>query len=71
MPVMSGIEATSFLRSHGIDTVIVACTGNALAEDVSAFLNAGANAVLTKPIHKHQLQHTIKLYTASKVKPES
>ena len=48
MPVMNGIQATLLLRRHGISIPIVAVTGNALAEDVNAFMLAGANSVLTK-----------------------
>lgn len=48
MPVMNGVEATQILRSHGVLIPIIAVTGNALAEDVNAFIAAGCNHVLTK-----------------------
>lgn len=56
MPVMNGVVATQILRSHGISIPIVAVTGNALTEDVNAFVMAGANSVLTKPINSKALQ---------------
>jgi len=55
MPVMSGLEATAFLRSKGVPTPVLAVTGNALDEDQQAFMAAGANAVLTKPISRAAL----------------
>jgi CheY-like chemotaxis protein len=51
MPVMSGREATSTLRRMGYSGVIVGVTGSALAEDVAAFIQSGANSVVTKPVH--------------------
>lgn len=47
MPVMSGLEATAHLRAHGIKVPVLAVTGNALQEDVTSFLAAGAQHVLT------------------------
>src|SRR4051812_1925964 len=38
MPVMNGVVATQHLRHHDIRIPIVAVTGNALSEDVQAFL---------------------------------
>lgn len=59
MPVLNGIEATRILRDRGYRLPIIACTGNALQEDVDAFLQAGANEVLTKPISKAKLEATL------------
>jgi len=47
---MNGVVATQLLRHAGIRLPIIAVTGNALAEDVQAFMMAGAEAVLTKPV---------------------
>lgn len=64
MPVMSGLEATVFLRSRGLTLPILAVTGNALQEDVSAFLAAGAQFVLTKPINRSMLVHALHKHLA-------
>ena len=50
MPVMTGEETVRRLRSLGRDDLVVGCTGNALSEDQSAYIEAGADRVLTKPI---------------------
>ena len=50
MPVMDGVTATRCIRKLGYKGLIVAVTGNALSEDVSAFLSNGADIVLTKPL---------------------
>ena len=56
MPIMSGPEAAKVMRTNGCESLIVAITGNALAEDVKYFLQCGANAVLTKPFQMAKLQ---------------
>ena len=50
MPVMTGEETVRRLRSLGRDDLVVGCTGNALSEDQSAYIEAGADRGLTKPI---------------------
>ena len=50
MPVMDGVTATSNIRRLGYKGQIIAVTGNALSEDLNAFLSNGANIVLTKPL---------------------
>jgi CheY-like chemotaxis protein len=55
MPRMNGVVATQLLRHAGIRLPIIAVTGNALAEDVQAFMMAGAEAVLTKPVRRQLL----------------
>jgi len=67
MPVMNGIEATRILRDRGFSSLpIVAVTGNALVEDQKAFLHAGANEVLTKPISKSKLEAAISNYAPAR-----
>jgi len=57
-----GYEATTKLRSLGLQTPIIALTGNALAEDQQRFLAAGAQEVLTKPILRHHLEAVVRRY---------
>jgi CheY-like chemotaxis protein len=53
MPVMTGVEATRIIREkHGFKGTILAVTGNALAEDIREFEQAGANTVILKPLTK-------------------
>jgi PAS domain S-box-containing protein len=56
MPVMDGIEATSFIRSGENrdipkDLPIIALTAHALKGDEQLFLSAGMNGYLTKPFN--------------------
>jgi len=59
MPVMNGVVATQLLRHAGVTVPIVAVTGNALVEDVEAFLHSGADDVLTKPVNSKMLQNAL------------
>jgi CheY-like chemotaxis protein len=53
MPVMTGVEATRIIREkHGFKGTILAVTGNALAENIREFEEAGANIVVLKPLTK-------------------
>ena len=55
MPIMSGIEATALIRSLGFTGLIIGLTGNALDDDVTAFLHAGADCVTLKPFREEHL----------------
>jgi CheY-like chemotaxis protein len=59
---MNGIEATRNIRALGITIPVVAVTGNALDDDVKAFLSSGAQRILTKPVQRAVLQTTLKEY---------
>ncbi len=51
MPVMDGCTAARVLRRElGFAMLVVGVTGNVMDDDVEAYLNAGADAVLMKPI---------------------
>ncbi|WP_253912545.1 LuxQ periplasmic sensor domain-containing protein [Vibrio sp. B1Z05] len=51
MPKMDGIEVTKKLREElNITTPVVACTADGYQSTEQAFMSAGANAVLVKPI---------------------
>ena len=50
MPVMDGPTATKALRAAGFSKPILGVTGNALPADFAAFIAAGADDVLIKPV---------------------
>lgn len=61
MPVMDGETATKAIRAlpDHKNTPIVALTANALPEDAEAYMEAGMNAVVPKPIDKELLYDTV------------
>jgi CheY-like chemotaxis protein len=65
MPVMDGMTATRILREAGFHVPIIGVTGNALEEDLKAFLAAGANEILTKPVRIDDIKTVITKYTQS------
>jgi signal transduction histidine kinase/CheY-like chemotaxis protein len=56
MPIMDGPTASQKLREMGCDAFIVGVTGNAMPEDLRFYKNAGANAVLPKPLKLPELE---------------
>lgn len=50
MPRCDGFAATRRIRAMGFAGLILGITGNAIPDDISAFLDSGVNAVLTKPM---------------------
>jgi len=58
MPVMDGYEATQIWRSqeHGRRMPIIALTANASPDNETACLEAGMDAVLSKPFRRQQLE---------------
>lgn len=52
---MHGIEATRKIREMGYTGVIVALSGNVLVEDKIAFLDAGADKFIAKPLDHAEL----------------
>lgn len=57
------MQASTLLKIHNFQNVIVGLTGNALDEDVAAFLRAGADIVLAKPMRKHHLDALLTYFT--------
>ena len=65
MPVMNGLVATQSIRNNpGLNrhTPVIALTANAMQPDKEKFLQAGMNALLTKPFTKAGLQDIINAY---------
>ncbi|KAL3940762.1 MAG: hypothetical protein SGARI_000848 [Bacillariaceae sp.] len=56
MPLMDGPTAAQEIRKLGCDSFIVGVTGNVMQEDVKTFKDAGANAVLPKPLKMEDLE---------------
>ena len=56
MPVLDGHGAATALRAMGFTGAIVGVSGNALAEDVAAFVAAGADSVVVKPVRLAMLE---------------
>jgi two-component system autoinducer 2 sensor kinase/phosphatase LuxQ len=63
MPNMDGIEATQLIRNDlKIATPIIACTADGFKETKQAFITAGANYVLVKPIKEGPLYEALFYY---------
>jgi two-component system sensor histidine kinase BarA len=62
MPEMDGPTAAKEMRDLGCQYLIVGITGNVLPEDVEAFIAAGADQVLPKPLQMSDLENTFKNY---------
>lgn len=58
MPVMDGYQAMQKIRQEGAckEVPIIAMTAHALSEDKEQCLQAGADAYISKPVHKKRLQ---------------
>lgn len=61
LPDMSGIETTRSIKARGVETEIVALTGNAYEEDKLRTKEAGMAYHLVKPVMFHELNNVIKL----------
>ncbi|MFC1235358.1 LuxQ periplasmic sensor domain-containing protein [Vibrio sp. F74] len=66
MPNMDGIETTQLIRDDmGLMTPIIACTADGFEETKQAFLAAGADFVLVKPIKERPLREALLLFKAN------
>ncbi|KAI0773118.1 hypothetical protein BD413DRAFT_539275 [Trametes elegans] len=62
MPVLSGKEAVAALRRLGRTDFVVGITGTAFSPgEQEAFLHAGADCVLTKPIGEKSVERILEL----------
>ena len=61
MPVMTGIEATQYLRKKGFDEIpIIAMTGHVRQEDQERFIQGGMSDYVAKPIKREVVLGMIK-----------
>ena len=62
MPVMDGLEASRFIRAQGDNTPIFALTANVLPKHKNAFMDAGCNEFIAKPIDTTLLYEVLSKY---------
>jgi len=62
MPEIDGYQATTMIRDRDKQIPIVAMTAKAYSEDRDAFLKAGMNDFITKPVTLNQLKETLEKY---------
>ncbi len=55
MPIVNGIQATKALREKGVNIPVIAVTAFVFKEVQDECLNAGINAVISKPINSDEL----------------
>ncbi|MCK8061385.1 MULTISPECIES: PAS domain S-box protein [unclassified Fusibacter] len=67
MPVMNGLEATSYIRDtlNLRDLPIVALTAHAMKDDQEHFLSSGMDAYIAKPIDLNHFYNTIERVTTT------
>ncbi len=60
MPVMDGIETTSYIRNIlKLSTPVIALTANAFKKDIDLYLSVGMNDYVTKPFREYSLFEVI------------
>ena len=62
MPGKNGIETTKDIRERGIETPIIALTGDTEEETKKEFILAGSNDILSKPVEYEKMKNLLNLY---------
>ena len=62
MPVMDGIQATEKIRTISLTVPIIAVTAYAFYTEQQQAIQAGCNAVISKPYSLERLRETIESY---------
>ena len=57
--MQTGTDASRYIRDFGFTRLIIGITGNALDDDVAAFLLAGADCVIAKPLRANSLGENV------------
>ena len=65
MPGLDGVETTRLIRQRDTRTPIIGLTAHASDEERQAYLDAGMNHVLTKPVYKEDLSAALAEHTLS------
>ena len=73
MPVMSGYQATAFIRDktnklRNPEIPIIALTADAFPETKKKVMEEGMNDFVTKPLEQNELYNKIKLHALKTVK---
>lgn len=63
MPVMNGIEACQLIRQINTTIPILAFTANVMQDDVRAYMEAGFNDVIGKPVERQQLFEQLAVFS--------
>ncbi|GAA5881270.1 hypothetical protein JCM3774_002872 [Rhodotorula dairenensis] len=61
MPVCTGVEVVTKLRSLGRDDLVIGVTANALQSDQEQYLESGASFILTKPVKEDSFIRYLRL----------
>ena len=62
MPGKNGIETTKDIRERGIETPIIALTGDTEEETKKEFILDGSNDILSKPVEYEKMKNLLNLY---------
>ncbi|KAK6911275.1 Signal transduction response regulator, receiver domain [Dillenia turbinata] len=60
MPVMNGLEATKELRAIGVEAMIVGVTARSSETEKQAFMEAGLNECIAKPLNMEKAKSLVK-----------
>jgi signal transduction histidine kinase/DNA-binding NarL/FixJ family response regulator len=70
MPLMDGIEATTYLRTEGYSGPIVALTANVMQSDVARYHQCGCDDVLAKPVDRLRFYKVLQRFVDNALPPD-